>query len=158
MLLDCFLDSRSGVRFWAFITGVTSRGHLNAKKNLRSIRRVLAVVSNSYLIGLEGASQTLVTLVTATEDSSFTTWKQARVGKSLRNGGQEPSKPPSMSPPRSKIDPIHSAVHEFNFPRCATICADATEITGRKIRAAAGLGNTRIDAVDLALYRTPDPE
>jgi DNA (cytosine-5)-methyltransferase 1 len=46
-----------------------------------------------------------------------------------------------------EIDPIHCAVHEFNFPRCATICADATEITGRKIRDAAGLGNTRIDAV-----------
>ena len=33
-----------------------------------------------------------------------------------------------------EIDPIHSAVHEFNFPHCAALCADASQITAYDIR------------------------
>jgi DNA (cytosine-5)-methyltransferase 1 len=43
-----------------------------------------------------------------------------------------------------ELDPIHAAVHSYNFPRCATICADATEITGQEILDRAG---TSIDVV-----------
>jgi len=46
-----------------------------------------------------------------------------------------------------EIDPIHSAVHEFNFPRCATICADASKIAGADIRKAANLRDTPVDIV-----------
>jgi DNA (cytosine-5)-methyltransferase 1 len=46
-----------------------------------------------------------------------------------------------------EIDPIHCAVHEFNFPNCAVVCADAAKTTGKKIREAAGLNGTPIDAV-----------
>lgn len=45
-----------------------------------------------------------------------------------------------------EIDPIHCAVHEFNFPNCAVICADASKTSGREIRQAAGL-NDIIDVV-----------
>ena len=37
-----------------------------------------------------------------------------------------------------EIDPIHAAVHSFNFPECAMLCADATTISGADIVAAAG--------------------
>jgi DNA (cytosine-5)-methyltransferase 1 len=46
-----------------------------------------------------------------------------------------------------EIDPIHCAVHEFNFPNCKAICADATKITGSKIRQTANLGTSQIDVV-----------
>jgi len=46
-----------------------------------------------------------------------------------------------------EIDPIHSAVHEYNFPHCAMICSDAAKTNGKKIREAAGLNGTPIDAV-----------
>jgi len=46
-----------------------------------------------------------------------------------------------------EIDPVHCAVHEFNFPHCTSICADASRITGSNIRKAAKLGNTRVDVV-----------
>lgn len=46
-----------------------------------------------------------------------------------------------------EIDPVHTAVHEFNFPKCASICADASKISGTGIRKAAGLGNEPVDAV-----------
>ncbi len=37
-----------------------------------------------------------------------------------------------------EVDPIHAAVHSFNFPECATICADATEIAGADVLDRAG--------------------
>lgn len=37
-----------------------------------------------------------------------------------------------------EIDPIHAAVHSYNFPECATICADATQIEGGEIVARVG--------------------
>lgn len=46
-----------------------------------------------------------------------------------------------------EIDPIHSAVHEFNFPYGKTICADVTKTSGEEIRRLAGLGETDIDVV-----------
>jgi DNA (cytosine-5)-methyltransferase 1 len=46
-----------------------------------------------------------------------------------------------------EIDPVHCAVHEFNFPNCKSICADATALTGSDIRKAARLGNARVDVV-----------
>jgi DNA (cytosine-5)-methyltransferase 1 len=46
-----------------------------------------------------------------------------------------------------EIDPIHCAVHEYNFPNCAVVCADASKIDARKIREAASLNDTPIDAV-----------
>jgi DNA (cytosine-5)-methyltransferase 1 len=46
-----------------------------------------------------------------------------------------------------EIDPVHAAVHEYNFPNCATIPRSVTELTGEKIRAAAGIGDRKVDVV-----------
>lgn len=46
-----------------------------------------------------------------------------------------------------EIDPIHAAVHEYNFPMAATICADIKNISGNDIRERAGIGNRDIDIV-----------
>jgi DNA (cytosine-5)-methyltransferase 1 len=47
----------------------------------------------------------------------------------------------------AEIDPVHCAVHEFNFPRCTSICADASKLTGADIRKAANLGSAPVDVV-----------
>lgn len=44
-------------------------------------------------------------------------------------------------------DPIHAAVHAFNFPRCATIALDIGRVTGKAIRDAAGIGRREIACV-----------
>jgi DNA (cytosine-5)-methyltransferase 1 len=46
-----------------------------------------------------------------------------------------------------EIDPIHSAVHEFNFPNCAVLCADVSRIDAQDIRQAASLRDSPIDVV-----------
>lgn len=46
-----------------------------------------------------------------------------------------------------EIDPIHCAVHKFNFPHCAVLPHSISDITGAEIRAKAGLGRRRIDVV-----------
>jgi DNA (cytosine-5)-methyltransferase 1 len=46
-----------------------------------------------------------------------------------------------------EIDPVHAAVHEFNFPDCAVIPRSVTELTGPEIRAAAGIGSKKVDVV-----------
>jgi len=46
-----------------------------------------------------------------------------------------------------EIDPIHCAVHEYNFPSCATLCASVTDLSGEEIRRRAALGDRDIDAV-----------
>ena len=46
-----------------------------------------------------------------------------------------------------EIDPIHAAVHEYNFPNCKTICADIKNIDGNDIRQLAGIGNRDVDVV-----------
>jgi DNA (cytosine-5)-methyltransferase 1 len=46
-----------------------------------------------------------------------------------------------------EIDPVHAAVHKFNFPNCATLCRDISKISGNEIRKAAGIENRRVDVV-----------
>lgn len=46
-----------------------------------------------------------------------------------------------------EIDPVHAAVHEYNFPQCTSICANASLITGAEIRQQAHLENESIDVV-----------
>lgn len=46
-----------------------------------------------------------------------------------------------------EIDPIHCAIHEYNFPNSAVICASVTHLTGAEIRKRAGLGDQDIDCV-----------
>jgi DNA (cytosine-5)-methyltransferase 1 len=46
-----------------------------------------------------------------------------------------------------EIDPIHCAVHEYNFPNCRTICASVIDISGDEIRSRAGLQGKDIDVV-----------
>jgi DNA (cytosine-5)-methyltransferase 1 len=46
-----------------------------------------------------------------------------------------------------EVDPIHCAVHEFNFPHCAALCADASKIGAVEIRRAARLRNSEVDVV-----------
>lgn len=46
-----------------------------------------------------------------------------------------------------EIDPIHCAVHKFNFPDCAVIPRSVAELTGADIRLAAGIGSRPVDCV-----------
>lgn len=46
-----------------------------------------------------------------------------------------------------EIDPIHCAVHKFNFPDCAILPQSVQAITGADIRRAAGLGDGSVDVV-----------
>lgn len=46
-----------------------------------------------------------------------------------------------------ELDPIHAAVHKFNFPYCAVLPKSVTELSAAEIRKAAGLGNRRVDVV-----------
>ncbi|HWE85139.1 MAG TPA: DNA cytosine methyltransferase [Terracidiphilus sp.] len=46
-----------------------------------------------------------------------------------------------------EIDPIHCAVHKFNFPHCAVFPRSISDLTGAEIRSGAGLGRRRIDVV-----------
>jgi DNA (cytosine-5)-methyltransferase 1 len=46
-----------------------------------------------------------------------------------------------------EIDPIHAAVHEFNFPICATLCKSASLVSGSEIREAARLGTRKVDVL-----------
>lgn len=46
-----------------------------------------------------------------------------------------------------EIDPVHCAVHKFNFPACAVFPQSISDLTGADIRAGAGLGRRRIDVV-----------
>ncbi len=46
-----------------------------------------------------------------------------------------------------EIDPIHCAVHEFNFPNAATICKSVTDLDSEEIRRKAGVGDRDIDVV-----------
>lgn len=47
-----------------------------------------------------------------------------------------------------EIDPVHCAVHKFNFPNCTVIPQSvALGLTGRSIRDRAGLGDAQIDCV-----------
>lgn len=46
-----------------------------------------------------------------------------------------------------EIDPVHCAVHKFNFPQTAVIPRSVERLTGREIRLAAGLGTRTVDCV-----------
>jgi len=50
-------------------------------------------------------------------------------------------------PAAVEIDPIHCAVHEFNFPNSTAICASVVGLTGDAIRRRAGIGDRDIDVV-----------
>ena len=46
-----------------------------------------------------------------------------------------------------EIDPIHAAVHEYNFPGTKTICSDIKNISGADIRRLANIGDRDVDIV-----------
>lgn len=46
-----------------------------------------------------------------------------------------------------EIDPIHCAVHAYNFPHCAILPRSVVGLTGDEIRRRAGIGRRRIDVV-----------
>jgi DNA (cytosine-5)-methyltransferase 1 len=46
-----------------------------------------------------------------------------------------------------EIDPIHCAVHEFNFPKCKVLCRSVVGLTGSEIRLRAGLGDKPVDVL-----------
>lgn len=46
-----------------------------------------------------------------------------------------------------EIDPVHCAVHEYNFPYSKALCASVVDLTGDGIRTRAGIGDGEIDVV-----------
>ncbi len=46
-----------------------------------------------------------------------------------------------------EVDPIHAAVHHYNFPRCSTIARSVVSLSGKEIRKLAGLHDEPIDVV-----------
>lgn len=46
-----------------------------------------------------------------------------------------------------EIDPIHCAVHEFNFPNCKSICSSVADLSGDEIRELADINGKDVDIV-----------
>lgn len=46
-----------------------------------------------------------------------------------------------------EIDPIHCAVHKYNFPNTAVIATSVEKLSGKLIRQQAGIGDRRVDCV-----------
>jgi DNA (cytosine-5)-methyltransferase 1 len=46
-----------------------------------------------------------------------------------------------------EIDPIHCAVHVYNFPRCVMFPQSVIGLTGAEIRRRSGIGNRKVDVV-----------
>ncbi len=46
-----------------------------------------------------------------------------------------------------ELDPIHAAIHKFNFPTCTTICRSVVGLTGDQIREHAALRDREVDVV-----------
>jgi DNA (cytosine-5)-methyltransferase 1 len=46
-----------------------------------------------------------------------------------------------------EVDPVHCAVHKFNFPNCAVIPESVSKLTGAEIRKRSGVGLRRVDVV-----------
>ena len=46
-----------------------------------------------------------------------------------------------------EIDPVHCAVHKFNFPNCSVIPRSVVGLKGSEIRIAAGIGSRKVDVV-----------
>lgn len=45
------------------------------------------------------------------------------------------------------VDPIHCAVHKFNFPNCATVCKSVASLSGDELRHLSGIGKRDVDVV-----------
>lgn len=46
-----------------------------------------------------------------------------------------------------EIDPIHSAIHKYNFPKCAVLPQSVQDITGDHIRKVTTIGDQKVDVV-----------
>ena len=46
-----------------------------------------------------------------------------------------------------EIDPVHAAVHSFNFPRCTVIPQSVDGLSGAEIRQRAGIGRRKVEVV-----------
>src|ERR1051325_5400141 len=46
-----------------------------------------------------------------------------------------------------EIDPVHCAVHQFNFPNCAVIARSVVGLSAQEIRSAAGIGDRKVAVV-----------
>lgn len=46
-----------------------------------------------------------------------------------------------------ELDPVHAAVHAFNFPKSAVLARSVVGLSGEEIRTAAGIGDRRVDVV-----------
>jgi DNA (cytosine-5)-methyltransferase 1 len=46
-----------------------------------------------------------------------------------------------------EIDPVHAAIHKFNFPNCAVIAQSITMVSGDLLRKKASIGESEIDVV-----------
>ena len=46
-----------------------------------------------------------------------------------------------------EIDPVHCAVHKYNFPNCAIVPRSVVGLQGSEIRLAAGIGHREVDVV-----------
>jgi DNA (cytosine-5)-methyltransferase 1 len=46
-----------------------------------------------------------------------------------------------------EIDPVHAAVHAYNFPHCAVVPRSVTDLSGDDIRKVAGIGSKKVDVV-----------
>ncbi|WP_404783256.1 DNA cytosine methyltransferase [Altericista sp. CCNU0014] len=46
-----------------------------------------------------------------------------------------------------EVDPVHAAVHAFNFPNCAVLPQSVAKLSGDSIRQAAGIGDRPVDVV-----------
>lgn len=46
-----------------------------------------------------------------------------------------------------EIDPVHCAIHEYNFPECVVLPMSVRELTGERIRKDAGIGARKVDVV-----------
>jgi len=46
-----------------------------------------------------------------------------------------------------EIDPVHAAIHKYNFPRCTVLPRSVAGLSANEIRAAAGIGKREVDVV-----------
>ena len=46
-----------------------------------------------------------------------------------------------------EIDPVHAAIHKYNFPECEVIVKSVTGLSGKEIREKAGIGDQAVDVV-----------
>ncbi len=46
-----------------------------------------------------------------------------------------------------EIDPVHAAIHQFNFPDCAMLPHSVIGLSGKKLRSAARIGDRAVDVV-----------